>query len=271
MAVFMKTKTLEERQLDQRCLDDPLHATQDAIYVDGPNSKRKRRQNDDEYEDLQPPNKYSTTEKNEWETIQNDNAQQPKKHSSEYKRKEANACDYNVPQAYRASTEAYNIKNKHFKDDVRIDKNKHTNAAKVADLETSSYCSNHEGSQYQRPYGDPQSQDFSMVEQQNNTMRRQNDDEYEDLQPPNKYSTRDKNEWGMIQNDNAQQPKKYSSAYKTKHKHFQDDVRINKNKHTNAAKVAGLETSSYCSNHEGSQNQSKNISKGACAAMRANV
>ncbi|XP_062217437.1 uncharacterized protein LOC133917573 [Phragmites australis] len=55
----------------------------------------------------------------------------------------------------------------------------------------------------------------------------------------------------------------------TKHKHFQDDVRINKNKHTNAAKVAGLETSSYCSNHEGSQNQSKNISKGACAAMRA--
>ncbi|XP_062186497.1 uncharacterized protein LOC133890071 isoform X2 [Phragmites australis] len=230
-----KTKTLEERQLEQRCIDDPLHATQDAIYVDGPNSKRKRvygdpqsqqfsmveqqnnmmrRQNDDEYEDLQPPNKYCTTDKNEWETIQNDNAQQPKKHSSAYKRKEANACDYNVLQAYRASTEAYNTKNKHFKDDVRIDKNKHTNAAKVADLETSSYCSNHESSQYQRPYSDPQSQDFSLVEQQNNTMRRQNDDEYEDLQPPNKYSTRDKNEWGMIQNDNAQQPKQYSSAYK---------------------------------------------------------
>ncbi|XP_062203617.1 uncharacterized protein LOC133905852 [Phragmites australis] len=55
-----KTISLEERQVDQRSLDDSVHTAQETIYVDGLNSNRKRWQSDDEYEDLQRPNKYST-------------------------------------------------------------------------------------------------------------------------------------------------------------------------------------------------------------------
>ncbi|XP_062224606.1 uncharacterized protein LOC133923196 [Phragmites australis] len=165
-----KTISLEERQVDKRCLDDSVHTAQETICVDGPNSNRKRVychpespessmierhndtrwQSDDEYEDLQRPNKYSTALKNKREMIQNDIAQQATKHYVAQKSKENNAPNGdNRLRASREFTETHNARASHFQDAVSLDKNKNTNTYKVADLETPSFCSNREGSHYQ--------------------------------------------------------------------------------------------------------------------------
>ncbi|TVU24099.1 hypothetical protein EJB05_26496 [Eragrostis curvula] len=160
-----KTRSFEERQVDQRSLDDSVHTAQQTIYVDGPNLNRKRVychpespessmierhndtrwQSDDEYEDLQQPNKYSTALKNKREMIQNDIAQQAKNHYVAQKTNENNAPgDDNRLQGSREFTETHNAKAPHFQD-VLVKQPTY----QVADLETPSFYSNRGGSRYQ--------------------------------------------------------------------------------------------------------------------------
>ncbi|KAL6639511.1 hypothetical protein ACP70R_023241 [Stipagrostis hirtigluma subsp. patula] len=153
-----KTKILEERQLNQGCLDDSLPRNQDVIYVDRQYTKRKRVyggpqselnmfeqqnntmgiQSDAEYEDLEPPNKYSSAQMNKRPMRQNDSTHNANENFARYKSKEVNSPDdADVLQHYRISTEAHNTQAKHFSE-VQ-DRYKHINEAKVLNQETSSY------------------------------------------------------------------------------------------------------------------------------------
>lgn len=137
-----KTKILEQRHIQEECLDDPLHTLKDGFSADVTNSKRKRVYTDPGSEEFSMVDQSNCIMREKTTYVE-----QPryKYYSTEDKSKEPNAHHEKIVQANKISAPH---KAKSNQNDIRVDKNKYT-TAKVVDHEISSNCSNHEVSYFQ--------------------------------------------------------------------------------------------------------------------------